>query len=144
MLTLLLVNQFLRTTGTRRPRFSAILMLRLKYHGNRDIFSVICSHLYTLAVLTYILSKISDRYGIEQEYTLLQKDIKWPLGWPIGGFPGPQGPYYCGAGAEKAFGRDIVDAHYKACLYAGVNISGINAEVMPGQVKLPALKLCCS
>lgn len=45
-----------------------------------------------------------------------------------------QGPYYCGAGADKAFGRDIVDAHYKACLFAGINISGINAEVMPGQV----------
>lgn len=47
-----------------------------------------------------------------------------------------QGPYYCGTGAEKAYGRDIVDAHYKACLYAGINISGINGEVMPGQVHL--------
>lgn len=45
-----------------------------------------------------------------------------------------QGPYYCGIGADKAFGRDIVDSHYKACLYAGINISGINGEVMPGQV----------
>lgn len=27
----------------------------------------------------------------------------------------------------------IADAHYKACLYAGVNISGTNAEVAPGQ-----------
>lgn len=26
-----------------------------------------------------------------------------------------------------------MDAHYKACLYAGVKISGSNAEVMPGQ-----------
>lgn len=44
-----------------------------------------------------------------------------------------QGPYYCGVGADKAIGRDIVDAHYKACLYAGIGISGINGEVMPGQ-----------
>jgi glutamine synthetase len=26
-----------------------------------------------------------------------------------------------------------MDAHYKACLYSGVKISGSNAEVMPGQ-----------
>ncbi|KAK3037002.1 hypothetical protein RJ639_029991 [Escallonia herrerae] len=44
-----------------------------------------------------------------------------------------QGPYYCGIGADKAFGCDIVDSHYKSCLYAGINISGINGEVMPGQ-----------
>ncbi|KAF9619112.1 hypothetical protein IFM89_005126, partial [Coptis chinensis] len=27
-----------------------------------------------------------------------------------------KGPYYCGVGADKAFGCDIVDSHYKACL----------------------------
>ncbi|KAJ0724724.1 putative glutamine synthetase [Helianthus annuus] len=42
----------------------------------------------------------------------------------------PSGPYYCGIGTDKAFGHDIVDAHNKACLYAGINISGINGEVM--------------
>ena len=31
------------------------------------------------------------------------------------------------------YGRDIVEAHYRACMYAGIKISGTNAEVMPGQ-----------
>jgi len=71
-------------------------------------------------------------FGLEQEYTLLGPD-GWPYGWPKGGFPGPQGPYYCGVGTGKVYCRDIVEAHYKACLYAEVNIAGINAEVMPAQ-----------
>lgn len=71
-------------------------------------------------------------FGLEQEYTLLGPD-DWPYGWPKGGFPGPQGPYYCAVGTGKVYCRDIVEAHYKACLYAGILISGINAEVMPAQ-----------
>lgn len=46
------------------------------------------------------------------------------------------GPYYCGVGADKAYGRDVVEAHYRACLYAGVQICGTNAEVMPAQVMM--------
>jgi glutamine synthetase len=69
--------------------------------------------------------------GIEQEYTMFQKGR--PLGWPEGGYPAPQGPFYCGVGADEVFGREVAEKHLDLTIAAGLKIYGINAEVMPGQ-----------
>ncbi|CAA7058980.1 unnamed protein product [Microthlaspi erraticum] len=37
---------------------------------------------------------------------------------------------------ERAIGRDIVDPHYKECLYTGIGVSCVEGEVMPGQWEL--------
>lgn len=76
-------------------------------------------------------AKTNPWLGFEQEYTMFKRNI--PLGWPEHGFPGKQGPYYCGVGSEQIFGRKLANAHRKACIDAGLLYYGMNAEVMPGQ-----------
>ena len=97
-------------------------------------------------------SKYDPWVGFEQEYTLFSGHN--PLGWPDDGYPRPQGPFYCGVGADKVYGRQVVEKHLELCVQADLLVYGINAEVMPGQWeyqvgyrgfkedKLDALTLC--
>ena len=83
-------------------------------------------------------SKMSEWFGWEQEYTLTTKpNFKEGEGLPLGFRPNdeprPQGDYYCGVGADNITGRRIVEEHLEKCVEAGLDISGINAEVMLGQ-----------
>ncbi len=79
-------------------------------------------------------------FGFEQEYTFVGMNGR-PLGFPEGGFPYPQGPYYCSVGSfttaghtfMRAHGRGIVEEHLNQCVAAGLDITGINAEVLVGQ-----------
>jgi glutamine synthetase len=72
-------------------------------------------------------------FGFEQEYFLWDPKTDLPPGFPKGGYPAPQGPYYCSVGARNAFGRELIEEHMDICLEAGLNVEGINAEVAPGQ-----------
>ena len=70
-------------------------------------------------------------FGFEQEYFFTGENGD-PLGWEDG-TPRPQGDYYCGVGAGNVAGREISEAHLEACLEAGIELSGTNAEVALGQ-----------
>jgi glutamine synthetase len=70
-------------------------------------------------------------FGLEQEYFIFHKDFSF------NNMNLSQGEYYCGLGYggqnrtdnRKFFERIIAEEHLDACLYAGLNMSGLNAEV---------------
>jgi glutamine synthetase len=57
-------------------------------------------------------------FGFEQEYFIMDRATQLPLGFPVGGYPGPQGMYYCSVGGKNTH---------------GLNFEGINQEVASGQ-----------
>ena len=72
-------------------------------------------------------------YGLEQEYFIVNPTNGYPVGFDSKGFAPEQGRYYCSIGTLNAFARKVAEAHLKACVNAELTISGINAEVAPGQ-----------
>jgi glutamine synthetase len=79
-------------------------------------------------------SKITDDsnlwLGFEQVFFIYKKGL--PLGHSEVSLR-PQGEYYCGIGHENVSGRDIIEHHLDVCISAGLNMTGINAEVALGQ-----------
>jgi glutamine synthetase len=69
-------------------------------------------------------------YGLEQEYFIYDPKTNKPLGFDK---DVKQGQFYCSVGALNTFGRNVAEKHMMYCLKAGINLSGINAEVAPGQ-----------
>ena len=80
-----------------------------------------------------IFNKYLDQvpwYGLEQEFFIYDRKTNLPVGFDSNN---KQGQFYCSVGANNIFCRNIVEEHLEACLYAGINISGINSEVAPSQ-----------
>ena len=73
--------------------------------------------------------ELVPRFGIEQEF-FISKNRK-PIGFS--GNPLPQQHYYCGTGGDWMIGREQVEVTLRRLLYAGLNVTGLNAEVAPSQ-----------
>ena len=79
-------------------------------------------------VLDFV-KEFEPRFEISHELVFYRKSIEWPLGFPL-----KRENYHdfnnCEKKADLGLGRIIMEAHYKACLYAGLNISEIDNEKM--------------
>ena len=79
-------------------------------------------------------------FGIEQEFFIMDGDGPYNSATSLNALglskADKQGQYYCSVGSNNAFGRPVAERVYMACLDAGVNVSGMNAEVAPGQWEL--------
>lgn len=113
--------------------------------ANNDTYIVLCEVLNadgtphasnTRAALAAVENKFAHTemwFALEQEYAIYDKYGENPYLWPEKGYPAPQGRYYCGVGADAAWGRPISELHLLACMEAKLAIGGTNAEVMPSQ-----------
>lgn len=106
----------------------------------RDGFLVMCEVLNADGTphVSNARAKIDDDdnefwFGFEQEYFIMDRNTQLPLGFPVGGYPGPQGLYYCSVGGKNTHGRQFVEEHADQCIDAGLNFEGINQEVASGQ-----------
>lgn len=70
-------------------------------------------------------------YGLEQEYFMSDSiHIGHEHAWPM---IKTQSQWYCGIGGKQPSERLIVEEHLEHCVYSGLQISGLNAEVAPYQ-----------
>jgi len=89
----------------------------------------------TRSIAVEIFNKAPEEepwFGIEQEYFIIDSATNKPVGFPRD-LGATQGQYYCSVGNKNAFGRELAETHYKMCLDYGIKLSGMNAEVAPGQ-----------
>jgi len=77
----------------------------------------------------------TPRFGLEQEFFLIDCETNYPVGFTTK--DDPQGNFYCGVLGMyvDAKLRDFVESFLDNARVAGLNISGFNLEVAPGQLE---------
>lgn len=72
-------------------------------------------------------------FALEQEYFIMSEMSEMLKMSKISGTSEMlEGGYYCSVGSGTVTLRKLAEKHYEYCLHAGIKISGINAEVAPG------------
>ena len=81
--------------------------------------------------------ELEPYFELKQEYFMMCNEYTYesstPLFFKNPKQPREQGDYYCGVGNQNIIMRSLAEKHYLFCITAGLNISGMNAEIAPNQ-----------
>ena len=106
----------------------SFIVLCETYHQNGD--PAACNHRKSACDIFDKNIDLDPWFGMEQEYFIINPNTDLPIGYKENK---KQGQFYCSVGTENSFGRTIAEEHFRSCIDCAINISGINAEVAPGQ-----------
>jgi len=93
------------------------------------------------AMKVFSQKKVSEAepwFGLEQEFFIRKSSKGYPLGMDHSLYvksqtENIQGNSYCGVGKGNCYCREFMDEAVGNMVYAGLNITGLNFEVAPGQ-----------
>lgn len=130
------------STGQRETDRSEVTLIPVKVvvspfaSDGIDEYLVLCETEHRSSCLK-LAEHVSDpMFGLEQEFFLMSSQTNLPVGHS----DLPQGPFYCGVG-KYANGRDFLDLAVNNCIRAGLDVTGYNLEVAPGQLEV---QLCAT
>lgn len=117
--------------------------------SNQNSYLVLCDTLdnngcplptNTRSLAVEIFTKESEHsdpmFGLEQEFFISRKvaNMMLPISFQANpGVPEEQGEYYCGVGGSNVYGRSMMEECLNKLVRANIPITGMNAEVAPGQ-----------
>tara|TARA_E500000178_G_C16921453_1_gene707436 strand:- start:59 stop:1048 length:990 start_codon:yes stop_codon:yes gene_type:complete len=99
---------------------------------NTDYTPHVTNHRAKLSKLSKLIEIHKPIFGFEQEFFVLP--ISSDYNYYENRFKNRvQGDFYCGVGGDNIYIRDFAEEAMKMCLKAGLDITGMNAEVAPNQ-----------
>lgn len=110
-----------------------VFMCKDPFRKHLNSYLVLCNTINRNDALEIFIKYKNTKpwFGLEQEYFIIDNNTNKPFGFSDN--IEKQGNYYCGIGSKYAIKRNISEVHLDYCLYAGLKIAGINAEVAPAQ-----------
>lgn len=116
---------------------SLIVLCDTFYESNTKIIPTTSNRRISARECFLKKKELEPWFVLKQHYFMMCNEYTYssstPLFFKNPKHPREQGDYYCGVGNQNIIMRKLAEKHYLYCITAGINISGMNAEIAPNQ-----------